>query len=383
MADDPDARKIHITSEDLANQSVDERLAEMERARQVALVRDIGTPTKGGSTGRAILTLTVGGAVGGALAFLLQRVLFSSLGLFEDNVTATNVGFTFVLALMIGIGVSMADVVGNRTWSKIGSVAAIAIPAAIGAGLVLGFVAHLVYTAGTEWIINSATELVFTGELVTDEQFENFVRLRLHPVRGLAWLFVGVAAGISAGAASRSWKRLGLATAGGAAGGFLGGFLFDFFNLGEDSADLSEIIAQLVGIVLVGLLIGLATALVEQAGKSRWIEIIRGGLAGKQFILYKSTISLGSSPSADITLIKDPKIAPIAAQISVQGTQCTISAAVAPQQGNPDSAGLVLVNGQPVSQQTITDMDVVTIAGTELRFRERAQKSKIPGALKQ
>ena len=383
MPDESNDGKIRITSDDLAEQSVDDRLAEMDRARQVSLVRDVGTPTKGGSAGRAILTLTIGGAVGGALAFVLQRLLFNSLGLFEDNTTVTNVGFTFVLALMIGVGVSMADVIGNRTWGKIGSVAAIAIPTAIGAGLVLGFVAHLVYTTGTEWIYDSAFELVFDGELVTDQQIEDYVLLRLHPVRGLAWLFVGVAAGISAGAASRSWKRVGLATLGGAVGGFLGGFLFDFFNLGEDAAEASELLAQFVGIVLVGLLIGLATGLVEQAGKSRWIEIIRGGLAGKQFILYKSTISLGSSPSADITLIKDPKIPPIAAQITAQGEQCRISAAVLPPEGGAsDAAGLVLVNGQPVGQADISDMDVVTIAGTELRFREKAQKSKIPGALK-
>lgn len=378
-----DPKRIHISSEDLNSSSVDERMAEMERARQVALVREVGAPAKSGGTWVAVLTLTAGGAIGGAVAFLMQRLLFSGLELFADNSFATNVGFTFIMALFIGIGVSLADVIGNRTWSKLGSTAAIAVPTAIGAGLVLGIVAHFVYSSGTDWIYNSAMELVFTGEIATDEQFENYFRLRLHPIRGLAWMFVGVAAGISAGAASRSWKRLGLASAGGAIGGFLGGFVFDFFQLGDGSGEASEIVAQFVGIVLVGLLIGLATALVEQAGKSRWIEIVRGGLAGKQFILYKDTITLGSAPSADITLIKDPNIPPIAAQISVRGSQAYLSSAVPTEgPGSLPTASMILVNGQPVSQRQIGDMDLVTIGGTELRFRERSQKTKIPGELR-
>lgn len=374
--------KIRITNEDLSSASVDERMAEMERARKVALVRDIGTPSKSNGTGSAILTLTIGGAVGGAVAFLTQRLLFDTLNLFEDNVFLTNVGFTFVLALFIGIGVSMADVIGNRTWNKIGSVAAVAVPSAIGAGLVFGIIAHLAYSFGTDWIFESAAELVFTGDIATDQQFDDYVKLRLHPVRGVAWLFVGVAAGVAAGAASRSWKRLGLATAGGAVGGFLGGFIFDFFNLGPDAGDLSEILAQSVGIILVGLLIGLATALAEQAGKSRWIEIVRGGLAGKQFILYKNTISLGSAPTADITLIKDAVIPPIAAQLVVRGSQCFLSSAIpASSFAATGATPLVLVNGQPVDQIAIIDMDVVTIGSTELRFRERGQRSKVPGNL--
>lgn len=374
-----DDNKIRITSEELASPSVDARLEEMDRARRVALVREVGSPTKAGGTGTAIITLTLGGAAGAAIAFGVQRLLFNVLNLASDNVFITNVGFTFILALFIGIGVSMADVIGNKTWTKVGTVAAVAIPAAVGAGLIFGIIAHFAYTAGTEWIFSTADELVYTGEITTDQQFEDYVLLRLHPIRGLAWLFVGIAAGIAAGAASRSWKRLGLATAGGAIGGFLGGFVFDFFQIGDGSGDASEIIAQLVGIILVGSLIGLATALVEQAGKSRWIEIVRGGLAGKQFILYKPTITLGSSPQADITLIKDSSIPPIAAQISVRGTQSFLSSAIPvgiePRQRDES---LVTINGQPVTQSAVSDMDIIAIGGTELRFRERSQRTKLP-----
>jgi hypothetical protein len=152
----------------------------------------------------------------------------------------------------------------------------------------------------------------------------------------------------------------------GAIGGFLGGFIFDFLP--------GEFAAQLVGIVILGTLIGLSTGLVEQAAKSRWIEIVSGGLAGKQFILYKKQITLGSSPQADITIIKDPSIPDLAAVIESGGGQARIAAT---NQMIP-----VVVNGVAQVNCLITDGDIVTLGSSQLRFREKASDSKVPGALR-
>ena len=242
----------------------------------------------------------------------------------------------------------------------------------------MGVVANFVYTNLNEWVYNNAIEKVFSGEFATEEQALDYIQLWIHPVRGLAWMLVGVAAGVAAGASSRSWKRIGLAAAGGAIGGFLGGVIFDFIAT-ESSG--SEAIAQAVGITLVGTLIGLAASLAEQAAKSRWIEIVRGGLAGKQFILYKANVSLGSSPQADITLIKDPSIASIAAQMVVRGNECYLASTM-PTEMQGQASG-VTVNGVPIFQPTlIKDADLIAIGGTELRFRERSRQNKVPGALR-
>lgn len=384
MTENSGDNKIRITSEDLAAPSIDERVADMERARQVALVRDVGAPTSNSSgAGTAILTLTLGGAIGGFVAFLFNQFL-SAIDFASDNIFLSNVSFTFSMALFIGIGVSLAQVIGNKTWNKIGVVAAIAIPTAIGAGLIMGVIAHFVYNTGSEWIINNAYEKYFSGEFTTEQQVEDYVLLWNHPIRGVAWMLVGIAAGIAAGASSRSWKRLGLAAAGGAIGGFIGGAIFDFIAVDSGGA---EALAQGIGITLVGTLIGLAASLAEQAAKSRWIEIVRGGLAGKQFILYKPNVSLGSSPQADITLIKDPHIPAIAAQMIVRGSECYLSSTLPPgAPGVPGAAGetpTVAVNGQLIYQPVLLkDSDLVTIGSTELRFRERSQSNKVPGALR-
>lgn len=368
-----DGNRIRITEEDTQSSSVQERVEQMEQAQRVALVRTVGdVPKSSGSGGlRAILTLTAGGTVGGVVAFLVQKladvVPFISTAL-ADNVFLSNIAFTFILAVFIGAGVSLADVTMNGSWSKLGRVAAIALPAAIGSALVLGVVAHFFYERAQEWLFNSAYDQLLTGEL-TDSTVDAFIMLRMHPIRGLAWLLVGVSAGIAAGAAARSWKRLGLAAIGGAIGGFVGGFVFDFIA----QSDNTEWVAQAIGIVVLGTLIGVSTGLIEQVGKSRWIEIVSGGLAGKQFILYKSEIAIGSSPSADITIIKDSRIPPVAAVMRIQGQRCTITEAA--------GASGMEVNNTPFQSTELRDMDVVSFGNTQIRFREKASSGKSPGAL--
>ena len=357
---------ISISSEDLQSEEVILRVDEMHRARQVALVREVGlaSEAKGSGSLRAILILSLGGLVGGVIAFGILRLVFDKLDLFADNSFATNLSFTFVLAFAIGICVALADVATTRNWAKVGRAAGIVLPVTLGAALIGGLIAHFFYSAATDWLFNSAYEAA-TKQDMTNDEFVSYIQLRLHPIRGIAWMFVGVAAGVAAGSVSKSWKRIGVSAAGGAIGGFLGGFVFDFLP--------GEWIAQLVGITILGLLIGLAMAIMEQATKTSWIEIVTGGLAGKQFILYRPAITIGSAPTSDITLIKDSAIPGVAATISTRGGQPQIVA----------SSPLfpVVVNGSIDTASRLSDGDIITFGSTQLRFRMKSSKSRVPGAL--
>jgi hypothetical protein len=120
------------------------------------------------------------------------------------------------------------------------------------------------------------------------------------------------------------------------------------------------------------LLIGSSVALLEQAARTQWIEIIAGGMAGKQFILYKTDISIGSSPSADITLIKDSAIAPLHARIYSQGGR-TVLESLNP--GLPCS-----VDGAVDMRFFLTDTSTITLGSTQIRFREKKnQKNPTQG----
>ena len=163
---DQPTQRIRITEDDVSTPEVSRRVEEMAQAQKVALVRTVGdAPARNSGAGAAILTLTIGGATGGLLAFLGIKLLDAVPGVSDalsENSFLSNMSFTFMLAVFIGAGVSLADVVMNKSWAKFGSVAAIAVPAAIGAAIVMGLVAHLFYSASIEWLYNSVIDKVST-----------------------------------------------------------------------------------------------------------------------------------------------------------------------------------------------------------------------------
>ena len=190
---DQPSQRIRITEDDVSTPEVSRRVEEMSQAQKVALVRTVGdAPARKSGAGVAILTLTIGGAAGGLLAFLAIKLLDAVPGVGDalyENSFLSNMSFTFMLAVFIGAGVSLADVVMNKSWAKFGSVAAIAVPAAIGAAIVMGLVAHIFYSASIDWLYNSVVDKVTTGEL-SESQAESYVSLRMHPIRGFAWMLV-------------------------------------------------------------------------------------------------------------------------------------------------------------------------------------------------
>ena len=126
--------------------------------------------------------------------------------------------------------------------------------------------------------------------------------------------------------------------------------------------------------MITGLAIGGSVALTEEAAKTSWIEITHGGMAGKQFILYKKSISLGSSPSADITLIKDNTMPAVAATMERFGSQMIITVV--------DPQSPIFVNGQEAARVPIKDGDTVSIGTTGIRYRERGQKAVTSGVVR-
>ena len=85
-------------------------------------------------------------------------------------------------------------------------------------------------------------------------------------------------------------------------------------------------VSRAVGFALVGLATGVGMGLVESALKDRWLYVVSGPLAGKQFILYKSQTTIGSKQDSDIYLFKDASILPRHAVISLSGARVMLQA---------------------------------------------------------
>ena len=344
--------KIVVTNEELQKLEVASVVEHMQRAKAVPLVREIGeAKSSGRDSVITVGTLAGAGFLGGFVAWLLVQITPEM-----STTEMANLTFTFQLTLAVAAILIIGDGILSRSVAKLGMNALLGIPVAIGSALILGYLASILYSTLVE---NTWNALLDDGlDPVFDlEGFIEAFNSRNHLNRGTAWSLVGLAAGLSVGAPTKSAKRVGITGAGGLVGGFIGGFLFDFIP-GEESA-------QFLGLAITGLSIGLTASLLEQAVKSSWIEIVRGGMAGKQFIVYQNSVTIGSSPSANITLIKDPAILPVAGTIKRMGSTYHLIAA--------DPAYPIQVDGVMGAKHDLREGSSIVLGSTEINFRTKAK----------
>lgn len=347
MAEKP---KYSISLDDTNDVKVTAVVEHIERAKAIPLVREVGVDTGNRDSLVTISILVASGLLAGLLTWAVWGILPET----EDSFTANMVS-SFTITLIIAIMLASADSAMSRSAAKLGRNMLLAVPAALVLALILGLLANSVYSALVE---KTYSGLLDSGFDPSDQSFWDAFAAKNHLNRGIAWALLGLAAALSVGVPSKSLKRIGITGLGGFVGGFLGGFLFDFFT--------GPGLAQVTGLMITGASVGLAVSLLEQVTKSSWLEIVRGGMAGKQFILYQSQITIGSSPAANITLIKDPSILPVAAVIKRFGGRVTISAA--------DRAYPVSVNGVAGFEQVLAEGSLIVLGSTELRFREKSKK---------
>lgn len=349
MAEDK-SPKFKITTENLNSESVKQTVDHIQRAKEIVLVREVGAPSNNQDGLITIAILSAAGLVSGLFTWFTWMLLPDI-----EDVTTANMLSAITIALVIAITLVVADATLSRSAAKLGRYLLIAVPVALVTALMFGFVADITYSTLYERNVDA---LAAIGLYSDNPQFWTEMIDRNHLSRGMAWSFLGLAAGIAVGITSLAIKRVLITAGGGFVGGFIGGFLFDYFQ--------GEAIAQISGLVITGGAVGLAVSLLEQVTKSSWLEIVKGGMAGKQFILYQNSITLGSSPSANITLIKDNAIPPIAALIKKFGNNVTISSAA------PGVA--ISVDGVSAFEHRLKEGSLIVLGGTEVRFRERSKQ---------
>lgn len=182
--------------------------------------------------------------------------------------------------------------------------------------------------------------------------------------RGLAWMLAGMAMGLGQGIALRSKQLLLYGFLGGLVGGLLGGLVFDPLDLillGNDKPSAHW--SRLVGITLVGASVGLMVGLVELLARDAWLRMTEGPLAGKEFLLFKDRIDIGSSPRADIYLFNDPLVRALHASIRAIGDEAEIESLV--------REAPALLNGRPFDRSRLRHGDEITIGRTSFVFQKR------------
>lgn len=349
MTDSP-KNPIRITAQDLEKAEVLDVEASLGRAREIPLIREVGVSTSSRDSVVTVVALTVAGLISGIAIWGTWNVLPESTDSFTANMQSS-IAITLLIALLL----VLADAGLNRSLSKLGRSLMFALPGAIVASLLFGLIANWAYTSLVQMTF---TSLQNSGLDPSTQSFFDEFQNRNHLNRGLAWMILGLSAGVSVGVPSLAIRRILVTGAGGAVGGFIGGFLFDFFQ--------GQTEAQIVGLCVTGGAVGLSVSLLEQATKSSWLEIVKGGMAGKQFILYQNQITIGSSPAANVTLIKDPGIAAFAATIKKFGSTVSIAAT--------DRAIPISVDGVTAFEHKLKEGSVIVLGSTEIRFREKSKQ---------
>lgn len=213
-------------------------------------------------------------------------------------------------------------------------------------GILLGF------------IFNLMAEVIYS--LLRGLTYEAGVRTYKNPAfwiaRGIAWMVFGAAGGFVYGIVGQSAKKGKYGVLGGALGAGLGGVVFDPISMATHVGSVS----RAVGFALVGMATGIGMGLVESALKDRWLYVVSGPLAGKQFILYKTETTIGSRQESDIYLFKDPSIHPRHALLKLTGSRVMLQA-----------MGPVLWAGQQVNTRVLQDGDLLQLGRYAFRYKEK------------
>ena len=178
--------------------------------------------------------------------------------------------------------------------------------------------------------------------------------------RAAAWAIAAIPAGLGQGIALREKKVILNGIVGGVMGGLLGGLSSIRSACSSRHAERATV-SRGVGFTIIGLSVGLFVGLVEGWTKTAWLLMRAGPLAGKQFVLFRDTTVLGSSPKAEVYLFKDEAIEPRHALIYNRGGRFEIE--------DCNTRDGTYVNGVPIRRQALNHGDQVVLGKTVLEFQ--------------
>jgi hypothetical protein len=306
----------------------------------------------------ALLVRIYFNAVFGALGGLLGWLLF---GVFGDKAAGTPgqqlaqqlLGGAFIGGF-IGYFVVGVDALRDRSFLRFCRLASYGVVLGGAGGLLGMWVGEKVNYYLVEGLLNWRPGVRLVGEVLS---------------RGLGWMFLGLAVGLSEGAASRSLGKLSYGTMGGALGGFIGGCLFGLLKvLEKGSESTSHVWGGALGLVILGACIGALSALVQGVFQPASVRVMRGWQEGREYPLLKTDNLLGRDEGADIALFRDMRVEKRHAVIQRDGNRFILLNNESP----PDQT---CVNDEAVPHlRDLRDGDRIQLGNIVLQFQMRAAR---------
>ncbi|MGI8938239.1 MAG: FHA domain-containing protein [Iamia sp.] len=318
----------------------------------------VSTPSASGVltklSANSIVSGLVAGSVGGAIGFLLAENLKNPSNNIAVEQAAARIEsgvFVGIFGLVLGLVILAWD--GITTGAVQKAIREGAIGGAIGgvAGFIGGWLAQYLFN-----------QLLDDLDLAASQ---SDVEMKLRIARTVAWGVFGGLTGVGLGL--RNGKRKAVnGLIGGVLGGGLAGLVFEQIELStlDDGGDFSGFWVRAIGIGITGVGIGLGVGLVDRLRRDAWLMISGGPMAGKEFILFKDSTTVGSDYRNDIVLVKDRAVAPqhLSFDKGPRGASRLHAAPGAP----------VLVNGTPAHDHQLRPGDVIIVGVSTITYQERA-----------
>lgn len=265
------------------------------------------------------------------------------------------------VAALVGLAIGAVDGAVCRLWRRVllsGSV-----------GLLVGFIGGFIAQIFAGIIYAPLTALAMDQQVAGGELGDLTTMGMLTQVTGraLAWCLAGMSMGLAQGIAMRSGRLLLYGFLGGAIGGLLGGIVFDPIDLLLFADDHSSAHwSRLVSLATIGVTVGLMIGIVELLARDAWLQMLKGPLSGKEFLIFKDVVNLGASPRSDIYMFNDDQVADRHATIRASADHFELEAVTA---GAP-----VLVNGRSIERTRLQSGDEITLGDTVFVFQRRTTK---------
>lgn len=298
--------------------------------------------------GRAMLRMLAGG-IGGILASVFMEPVAPS-SFFDPGWEKWQVGYSFVIGACIGglLGLATGWAQGSRSHALRGFFL----------GMVIGAIGGYVGL-----IVGGSLSHALFGSVLNQPGFsiaQVFARV-------VVYLPLGALIGVVPGVASRSLPRTWQGMVGGLIGAGIGGGCFDIVGQIVGPAitqarggDEVGIVSRAITAVLIGALVGLLTALIENLAKTAWIRQFFGRNEYKEWIVDAPQSFLGRSERAHVPLFGDMNVMPMHAYIARQGATYTLV-----DGGSPIGTYL---NGQRIGQAMLHSGDMIQIGPFQLQF---------------
>jgi hypothetical protein len=293
---------------------------------------------------------TVFGGLGGLLGWMLFSI-FGDRTAAQEALNSQLLQDGALIGGGIGYLVVSVEAIRDRSWLRFVRLASYGVVL----GAIGGAIGMLIAERVNFWLVGGIGAI--RGSIF------KFVATVL--TRGLGFLFLGLAVGVSEGIAARSLGKLSYGSLGGTLGGFLGGSLFGLVYLVSLNRGGNPAFAGATGLVIMGACIGSLSALVQGVFQPASVKVLRGWQEGREYPLDKIDNLLGRDEHADIALFRDMKVEKRHAVIRRSGERYVLLNHGAPPEWTR-------VNDAPVPQAVeLREGDRVQLGNVVLRFQMR------------